>query len=156
MKPIVKISIVFVLIILPVVDYSQDCTKLETIKWILGQWQNESEKSVTIESWTKLSANTIDGKTLTYSKKDSVIMFMETLRLVEMSNHVFYIAKVSENEFPVSFKLTICSDSTAVFENRGHDFPKKLFYKLEDNGQTLNIHVSNEERQFTVEYTRLK
>ncbi len=152
---IIKIAIIFTLIILPKVVHSQDCSKLETIKWILGQWQKESENSVTTETWIKLSENTIDGKTLTYSKKDSGITFMETLRLVEMSNQIFYIVKVSENEYPVSFKLKACSDSTAVFENPQHDFPKKLYYKLLENGQVLNIEVSNDERQFAIEYKRL-
>jgi hypothetical protein len=149
-----KGSIILLCISIPSMILAQDCANLNTIEWILGEWQKENDKSVTTETWIKLSENTIDGKTITHSKKDSAITFIETLRLVEMSDHVFYIAKVSENDFPVLFKLTICSDSIAVFENPNHDFPTKFVYKLLDNGQVLNIEVSNDDRQFTIEYKK--
>lgn len=139
---------------MPALTLGGDCSNLKSITWILGQWQQDSENSITTETWTKLSPNTFDGISQILSKKDDKITFVETLRIVEMSKEVFYIAKVSHNAFPVSFKLTECSDSMAVFENADHDFPKKLVYKIEDDGRHLNVTVSNEERQFTVEYIK--
>ena len=40
----------------------------------------------------------------------------ETLRLVTMSDGVFYIAKVADNELPVPFRLARCTDGVLVFE----------------------------------------
>ena len=150
-----KVLIILTCLSIPAIILAQDCSNLNVLDWVLGEWQMESEKLVTTESWTKLSENTFDGKTQTISKKDGKVTFVETLRLVEMSGQIYYIAKVSHNEYPIPFELTECSDSTAVFVNRDHDFPKKLFYKLLDNGQMLNITVSNDERHFIIEYKRL-
>jgi hypothetical protein len=144
-----------IVVILPIVALSQNCTNLDTLHRIIGKWQQDGDKNITTETWTKLSSNTYDGIAQARSKKDDKITFVETLRLVEMSDDVFYLAKVSHNEFPISFKLTQCSDSTAIFENKIHDFPKKIFYRLSDKGQKLDVTVSNEERQFTVNLRKL-
>lgn len=61
---------------------------------------------------------------------DDDIVNYETLRLVSMSDGVFYIAKVAHNEFPVPFRLTHCADGEAVFENPLHDAPERLVYRL--------------------------
>jgi hypothetical protein len=106
MKFITYISFIF--LIIPNIVFAQDCSNLEPLHWILGTWQQENEKSLTTESWKKLSLNTFDGSTITRSKADNKITFMETLRIVEMSDEVFYLAKVSHNEYPIAFKLTEC------------------------------------------------
>lgn len=65
----------------------------------------------------------------------------ETLRLVEMSGEVFYIAKVPQNELPTAFKLTKCGQNFFVFENPLHDFPKKITYSFEGSSK-MNVRVS--------------
>jgi hypothetical protein len=50
-----------------------------------------------------------------------------------MSDGVFYIAKVAENDLPVPFRLTECSESLLVFENPLHDAPRHLTYKRLDD-----------------------
>jgi hypothetical protein len=151
-----QIILPILLIHIPAVPTPQNCTRLDTLHWILGEWRIESDKNITIEKWVKLSPKTYEGVAQTFSKEDDKITFVEALRIVEMTDEVFYIAKVAHNAFPISFKLIDCSAVTAVFENTEHDFPKKIFYKLEDDGRLLNVTVSNEERQFTIEYKRLK
>jgi hypothetical protein len=142
-------------IIIPAVASSQNCTSLDTLHWMLGKWQEEDSKKTTIEIWTKVSSQTFDGSAQTLSKKDDKVTFYESLRLVGMAGGLFYLAKVSHNEFPVPFKLTECSERKAVFENPTHDFPKKIVYQLSPDGRILTVGVSNEERQFTVEYIKV-
>ena len=157
MKPkilLFKILLSILVIIIPTVASTQNCTSLDTINWILGEWQHENEKILATEIWIKLSPNTYDGIAQTLSKKEDKITFVEALRIVEMTDEVFYVAKVSHNEYPISFKLIDCSDSTAVFENNTHDFPKKIFYQLSDGGRSLSVTVSNEKLHFNVEYKK--
>jgi len=149
-----KIFITIFMLLTPFGLTAQNCANLETINWVLGIWQQESENSITPESWIKLSSNTFDGSTITRSKSDEKITFTENLRIVEMSGEVFYIAKVSHNELPIAFKLTSCSDRTAVFENTNHDFPKKIAYKLSIDEKILSITVGSEEREFTIVYKK--
>ena len=63
---------------------------------------------------------------------DDEVVNYETLRLVAMSDGVFYIAKVTHNDLPVPFRLTQCSEGVAVFENPAHDAPRRLIYRVLD------------------------
>lgn len=151
---ILKIFLLVLVIIIPLVASAQNYTNLDTLHWILGGWQQDDGKKVTTEVWTKLSPSTYEGLGQTVLKSDNKITFIESLRIIEMSVDVFYLAKVSHNEFPVSFKLIECSDNSAVFINAIHDFPKKIVYNLSENGKILTVTVGNNERQFTVEFIK--
>jgi hypothetical protein len=155
MNLLIKFLTVLV-IILPAIASGQTCTSLDTLHWMLGNWQQEDGKKITTETWTKVSSQTYDGSAQTLSKTDDKITFFESLRLVEMAGGLFYLAKVSHNEFPVPFKLTECSESRAVFINQTHDFPKKIVYQISKDGKILTATVSNEERQFMVEHIRFE
>ena len=83
----------------------------------------------------------------------------ETLRLVSMSDGVFYIAKVTENDLPVPFRMTRCADDLAVFENPEHEAPRKLTYKLKranvNNDDVLEVTVEGGAmKAFTLQFAR--
>ena len=151
---LLKKFFIVLLIIIPAFASAQSYTNLDTLQWMLGKWQQDDGKKVTTEIWTNLSPTTFDGIGQTVLKSENKISFLESLRIIEMSGEIFYLAKVSHNEFPISFKLMECSNNSAVFENPTHDFPKKIVYNLSENGKILTVTVSNEERQFTVEYIK--
>ena len=96
----------------------------------MGEWQSFTGRVVIREYWRRVSDATFEGESITKSVSTDEIVNYETLRLVSMSDSVFYIAKVTENELAVPFRLTRCSEGTAVFENSGHDAPQRLIYKL--------------------------
>jgi len=154
--PTLKKLLLFLVILIPAVASAQSYSNLDTLHWMLGEWQQDDGKKITTEIWTKLSPNTYEGIGQTVLKSEGKITFLESLRLIEMSGEVFYLAKVSHNEFPISFKLMECLNNNAVFENPTHDFPKKIIYNLSKDGLALNVTVSSDERQFTVEYTKFE
>ena len=68
--------ILFVLIfvvLIPAEILAQNSVNLDTLNWVLGVWQQENERSITTESWIKLSSNTFDGSTRTRAKDDNKI-----------------------------------------------------------------------------------
>ena len=103
--------------------YSQSCDSLESVEWITGEWIAEHEDVITREKWVKVSARSFEGVG-GITRKTTGETSGETLRLVEMSGEIFFIAKVAQNPLPVAFKLTHCPAGVAVFENASHDFPK--------------------------------
>ena len=107
-----------------------DCRSLESVEWILGEWTSAAGEVSIREYWHRVSDLTFEGESITRSLADDDIVNYETLRLVSMSDGVFYIAKVAHNEFPVPFRLTHCADGEAVFENPLHDAPERLVYRL--------------------------
>ena len=131
------------------------CRSLANISWMLGEWISYGESDYTIEVWLKVSEITFEGYARTISADDSVEKNVEMLRMVEMSGQVFFIAKVRHNALPVSFALTYCSDTTAVFENPGHDFPTQIIYRLTDSDH-ISVTVGSDTERFRIDYQRLR
>lgn len=130
------------------------CNTIESLKWLVGNWHSENSKLKINESWRQISAKTLEGYGHTHSIEKNKIVSSETLRLVEMSGEVFYVAKVASNDLPISFKLTSCTAKTAIFENPQHDFPKKIFYQF-NNDKNITVFVSGDKgKGFKVEFIR--
>jgi hypothetical protein len=131
---------------------AKTCDTIESLTWLVGNWNSENSKLKINESWKQVSAKTFEGSGYTYSIEKDKIVSSETLRLVEMSGDVFYVAKVASNNLPVAFKLTSCTAKTAIFENSHHDFPKKLSYKL-NKDKNITVFVSGEKgKGFSIEF----
>lgn len=135
-------------------SYSQSCHSLDSIQWLLGDWTNDDGENIVTESWKRISRLTFEGSGETRSRTSNELKTGESLRLVEMSGDIFYVAKVDHNIRPVAFKLTQCSGTSADFENPDHDFPKKLEYRL-NNKNELNVRVSDgKDKRFEINYIR--
>jgi hypothetical protein len=140
-------------------DEEQACRSLDAVEWLLGAWTRTGKTSVTRETWRRVSEATYEGESIATSLADGEVLNYETLRLVSMSDGVFYIAKVTENDLPVPFRMTRCADDLAVFENPGHEAPQRLSYKRKHaqgtNHDALDVTVEGGAmKAFTVHFTR--
>ena len=107
-----------------------ECRSLKDIEWVLGAWTTSHNRVVIREYWHRVSDATFEGESITKALTDDEVIDYESLRLVAMSDGVFYIAKVTQNDLPVPFRLTQCSEGFAVFENPVHDAPQRLIYRI--------------------------
>lgn len=131
---------------------AKTCDRVESLTWLLGNWTAENNRLKINETWNRVSDRTFEGSGTTYSKAENKIVSSETLRLVEMSGEVFYLAKVTSNDLPVAFKLTSCSGKTAIFENSLHDFPKTISYQLNKNNNITVLVSGDNDEGFSMEY----
>lgn len=108
--------------------------------FLVGTWLTEDGSSY--EHWDKLSAVSMKG--YSYVVKNGEIKVNEYLDLIERKDGTFYIPTVigQNNGKPVEFKLT-ASDSGFIFENKAHDFPKKICYK-KLSADAIFVEVSGE------------
>lgn len=99
-------------------------------KWLLGTWENKSSRGSIYETWTKVSATEMNGKS--YALKDLDTIFYETIKLVQEPEGLYYIPTVkNQNDMlPVKFTLKSISESAMIFENPDHDFPQMISYSL--------------------------
>jgi hypothetical protein len=118
------------------------CRSLAPLEWLLGEWTAERGVSTFRESWASLGPRTWEGRGIETSKADPHRSRVEALRLVEMADEVFYIAKVAHNELPVAFRLSECEAGRFAFVNPAHDFPRRLDYAREPDG-SLTVRVSD-------------
>lgn len=104
---------------------------LDRINWLIGQWEGIQGPGIYHEEWNKASESELKGKA--YLIKKGEIVNTEILSIRENATGIFYIADVSHNPSPVSFKLTNLTDCSFIFENPEHDFPQKITYENKDN-----------------------
>lgn len=146
-------SAVLALFCLPA--FAGECRSLDPLAWLLGDWAADGGKSAIRESWTARSPRTWEGignETRGAAPSNSG---SEDLRLVEMEDGVFYVAKVVHNPLPVAFRLDECEDGHFVFVNPAHDFPKRIEYVWQGNDK-LAVNVSDGAGDgFTLNFTRM-
>lgn len=131
-----------------------ECRSLASLEWLLGEWAGEGAQSTYTESWTALGPRTWEGRGVETSKKDPSKSSSEVLRLVEMGDGVFYVAKVAHNELPIGFRLSECEASRYTFVNPGHDFPRRLDYTRQgEDGFSARV-SDGADKGFTLEYRR--
>ncbi len=129
------------------------CHSLTSVSWLNGHWQYQGDGQKVRESWWAVSENTMEGEGQTRTTSNERVS-AETLRIVAMSNMVFYLAKVDSNLLPIAFKLIDCESNRLVFENKEHDFPQTIIYQLVDDN---HIHVKvlgKDNTQLIMDYIR--
>ena len=94
----------------------------------MGNWHHSSTEGDATEKWSPGNDSIYTAESFITVKNDTV--FYETVSLEQRDSSLYYIvsAKGQNTGGSVSFKLTSDSDTTLVFENPDHDFPKKITY----------------------------
>lgn len=106
-------------------------------EFLIGTWKSEDGK--TYEHWDKLSETSMKG--YSYEMTNGQTQVKEYLDISVKGKSTYYTPTViGQNDGkPVDFKMS-CTDSSCIFENSKHDFPKKIIYKkLSDN--VINVEV---------------
>jgi hypothetical protein len=99
---------------------------------LFGSWVFETKKGKLHESWSKTSDSTMNGYSYLISPTDSIPQ--ETVELWYLNGKITYTpTTVSQNEGnPVVFALIKIDSGQYIFENKQHDFPNQIRYKLVD------------------------
>jgi uncharacterized protein YciI len=110
--------------------------------FLQGTWKMENRE--VYEHWDKLNENSLKG--FSYKMADEQMSITEYLDITQTGNKITYTAFVlNQNQGKgINFLLTQ-SDSSVVFENPEHDFPKKIVYsKLSDREIFVEVSDGNE------------
>lgn len=106
---------------------SQEKTTMQKLLWIVDSWVSpDGGDSRSYEEWKVTGENLYEGSSRTI--KNGEVVFRESLKIEKTPEGIYYIADVPHNTAPVKFLLTGISDTSAVFENPEHNFPKKITY----------------------------
>jgi hypothetical protein len=122
--------------------------------WLAGTWRSESETMLVEERWSTPHAGLMLGTSRTYigGKK----AFFEFLRIETRDDGVYYVAQPRGGP-PTAFKRTARTDRSLTFENREHDYPQRIRYRLERDGSlvaTIDGPVEGEPREESWHYRR--
>lgn len=120
--------------ILIVLELFSSCTNrkslLDKSEWLLGTWKSKTSNGILYETWQKGDANNFYAKSYYLNNSDTILF--ETIQLKESEEKLIYIvsAPKEKKELPVSFTSSEVTHEGFIFENKLHDFPQIISYKL--------------------------
>jgi len=107
---------------------AKQANEIEQAKWVIGTWENKTQRGSIYETWNKVSDIELAGKSYIIKEKDTIVF--ENIQLVQELDKLFYIPTVKNqnNALPVRFTAKTVSETQLVFENMQHDFPQIISY----------------------------
>ncbi len=99
---------------------------LDVLGWLAGCWLRQTATSVTEELWTRPAGGIMVGLSRTVGPSGRASY--EHLLIEARGDDVVYVASPSSQAL-TEFTGRLLSDSLAVFENPGHDFPQRILYR---------------------------
>lgn len=139
---------------------TSDSKGLNDFKWILGEWIHEEDEMISKEIWSKKNDNTFTGFSFRLLRKDTV--FAEKMVLQDINDDLLLtVTTIDQNQEddPVSFKLISLGNKQFVFENKKHDFPKRITYSNPVNDKIhawIEGDVLGENKKIDFHYSRKK
>lgn len=124
---------------------------IESVAWIAGNWELVDGSMTIDERWSPVAGNTMIGTGRTISGDRTV--FFEFLRIEGRADGVVYVSQPKGRHPGTEFKLVRAGRREAVFENLAHDFPKRITYRLgDDGGLTARIEGDGTEKEKPQEF----
>jgi hypothetical protein len=111
----------------------QKSPSLADLGWMAGNWGLSNDHITIEERWTPPAGGMMLGTERTIAKAKNKVVEFEFLRMEERATGIYYVAQPN-GQAPTDFKLLRGSSSEAVFENRKHDFPKRITYRKNADG----------------------
>jgi hypothetical protein len=108
---------------------------LQDFAWLAGHWRIEQADRLVDEQWMAPAAGLMMGMARNV-QGGKLREYEFTLLRQEPNGDIFYVASPSK-QTQTSFRLTSLRNGEAVFENPGHDFPKKVIYARQADGSLL-------------------
>lgn len=103
----------------------------EDLAFLAGSWRMAGPPAIE-EHWMQPAGGTLIGMGRVSSEGRT--FFFEYLRIETRADGLYYVAQPKGGP-PTGFKLVKLGPAEAVFENLGHDFPKRIIYRRLDDGR---------------------
>lgn len=116
---------------------------------LVGKWQDVGRDHTFFEQWKLVGDKHLRGKGYVMASSDTV--FIERLEIKTKGDELLYRVGLSNKESDelVEFRLTSETASRIVFENKNHDFPKKIIYEIDDSSTMRVLLTGHEAGQYT-------
>ena len=138
--------VILLLISICIAQNINDKNMLKSLNWLAGYWTN-NDKNIQIEEiWLPPSDSVMIGMHLDTNPSGG--SFFEYLRIQQNKNEIIYYASPSGKP-AIPFTLIENSAEHLLFENKTHDFPQRILYKLVRNDQLL-VQISGNDK--TIEW----
>lgn len=108
---------------------------INELTWLSGCWALENSEAGSIESWLAPAGGTLLGVSRTVKGGKTVAFEFMQIRTLDNGSLAF-IAKPS-NQGEATFTLLRFAQHEVAFENKAHDFPQRVSYRLVAPGSLM-------------------
>ncbi len=105
------------------------------LRWMAGCWSQDGRESGSVEQWTAPAGGTMLGMSRTVSGGKTVAF--EFLRITEDEDGWIWLVASPSGQETARFKLVNMSANEVIFENPDHDFPQRIIYRLDSDGNLV-------------------
>lgn len=123
--------------------------RLSAVTFLVGDWVTTQGERTTEESWSHARSGTMFGSARTLVG-DRTVSF-EHLR-IELDEDGLRLVALPVAQKETHFRLSESAEDLAVFENRAHDFPRRIVYRRE--GTRLHAQIEGAGKVVTWVYER--
>lgn len=113
-------------------DAHADITVLD---WMTGCWAQDGGDAGSIEQWSSPAGGTMLGFSRTISAGKTVAF--EYLRIVDEGDDVMVLIASPSGQETARFEMKEIGEHEVIFENTAHDFPQRIIYRLDNDGNLL-------------------
>jgi len=130
--------------------------RLDKISWIAADWKMEMPDGIITESWLKSNDSLWVGASY-FVLPNGDTASKEVIRLAAINDTLYYMPTVSNQNDgkEIHFKETMLTDSSVVFENPAHDFPKRIAY-IKTSDTTVHAYVAGNGKQMDFFYKKMR
>ena len=124
--------------------YGQEkVTAIADLDGMAGCWEqkDDSKKLLISEMWMKPAGMSMLGMGRTV--KNDKTTGWEYMRIEQRADGMYFVSKPKENTEDTAFKLIRSTLNEVVFENKEHDFPQRIIYKLQGTTMVGRIEGNN-------------
>ncbi|HET6243081.1 MAG: hypothetical protein H0V01_09215 [Bacteroidetes bacterium] len=115
----------------------QNKEAMNKMSWIEGEWINEKDGELSIETWRFNNPAKLEGNGNILIEGDTV--FSEQMFIEIIDSEITFTA-IPSGKMATRFKLVLQEEKRLEFENLEHDFPQRIIY-WQENENTLNARI---------------
>jgi hypothetical protein len=147
-----KRNVVFIFLALSVLVSASYGQKLSDVAGLAGCWErrDEAKKLLISEQWMSPAGSSILGMGRTV--RDGKTTDWEFMRIEERADGLYFVARPRGNADDTSFKLVDSEANNFIFENKAHDFPQRVMYKISGDALTGRIEGVNNGKAMGIDF----
>ena len=148
--------ILFAVLFATTVTAQRKINSINTLAGMAGCWEQKdaAKKLLISEMWMSPAGTSILGMGRTV--KNGKTTGWEYLRIEQRDDGIYFVSKPKENAEDTAFKLIRSTLNEVVFENKDHDFPQRVIYKLQGTKMTGRIEGNDNGKFLGIDFPMVK
>ena len=120
----------FIVLISGPINGQKKVSSIAELESMAGCWERRDAKNELLvsEQWMLPAGTSILGMGRTVKKGQTVDY--EYMRIEQRVDGIYFVAQPKANTAATTFKLISSTHDELVFENKDHDFPQRVIYKM--------------------------